>query len=86
MESAGFDGSLTGNFTIDYLLSILCISSTECQIYIFYVENVLRATKTRFFHQAVDYLGIPKPTLVTTNAPILCPLFVSSRHWHEYST
>ena len=86
MESASFYVRSTGNFTIDYLLSLLCILSIECQIYIYYVENVLRATKTRVFHPDVGYWGIPNPTLMTTNAPIICPSFFSSRQWHESST
>ena len=28
-------------------LTISCVLSTECQIYIFYVENILRATQIR---------------------------------------
>ena len=59
MESAGFYVSSSGNFTIDYLLSLLCILSIECQIYIFYVENLLRATKTRVFSPRCRLLGHP---------------------------
>ena len=56
LESDGFDGGLTGNFTIDYLLSILFVLSTECQIYIFYIKKLLRATQTRVIsHSAVGW-------------------------------
>ena len=31
LESAGFGGSSTGNFTIEFILSLLCVSSSEFQ-------------------------------------------------------
>ena len=59
MESAGFVGSSTGNFTIDYLLSLLCVLSTECQIYILNVENVLRDAQD-------EVISLPAVTLILT--------------------
>ena len=47
-----------GNFTIDYLLSFLFVSSTECQ-FCFYEENVLRATQT----SVVSYPAVSFSTL-----------------------